>query len=162
MDWSSDGCSSDLKIELRPPVGADHGLRLGVDWRHAEGALYEDPYGANTGRATAHRNAGGASTTAGVFVEDDWTLGRLVLTGGGRVDRWTITNGFFHETDAAGAIATDPRFPDRDGIEATGRLGAPYHASPALALRDAGYTGFRLPTLNQLYRPFPDFPEIGR
>src|SRR3546814_4141970 len=52
---------------------------------------------------------------------------------------WTITNGFFHETDAAGAIATDHRFPDRDGIEATGRLGALYHASPALALRAAGY-----------------------
>src|SRR3546814_14205367 len=62
---------------------------------------------------------------------------------------WTITNGFFHETDAAGAIATDHRFPDRDGIEATGRLGALYHASPALALRAAGYTGFRLPTLTE-------------
>src|SRR3546814_2918709 len=73
---------------------------------------------------------------------------------------WTITNGFFHETDAAGAIATDHRFPDRDSIEATGRLGALYHASPALALRAAGYTGFRLPTLNELYRPFTVFPVV--
>src|SRR3546814_12399430 len=158
MDWSSDGCSSDLKIELRPPVGADHGLRLGVDWRHAEGALYEDPYGANTGRATAHRNAGGASTTAGVFVEDDWTLGRLVLTGGGRVDRWTITNGFFHETDAAGAIATAPRFPDRDGIDATARLAELYHPSPPLALRPPGYTGSRLPTPTPPKPPFTVSP----
>ncbi|MFC4847395.1 TonB-dependent receptor plug domain-containing protein [Hephaestia sp. GCM10023244] len=146
------------KIELRPPVGADHTLRIGVDWRHAEGELYEDPYSAATGLATAHRNAGGASTTAGLFVEDDWKLGRLVLTGGGRVDRWRITDGFFHETNAAGTVVTDQRFANRDGVAATGRLGALYHASPALALRAAGYTGFRLPTLNELYRPFTVFP----
>src|SRR3546814_18177698 len=64
------------------------------------------------------------------------------------------------ESDAAGASATDHRFPDRDGIEATGRLGALYHASPALALRAAGYTGFSLPTLNELYRPFNVFPVV--
>jgi iron complex outermembrane receptor protein len=146
------------KIELRPPVGPDHLLRLGVDARWAEGTLHEEPYSAATGEATAFRRAGGNSSTIGAFVEDDWTLGRLVLTGGGRVDRWTITNGFYHELAATGAIDSDRHFADRHGVRATARLGALFHAGGGLALRAAAYTGFRLPTLNELYRPYTVFP----
>ncbi|RDE06144.1 TonB-dependent receptor [Sphingomonas aracearum] len=146
------------KIELRPPVGGDHVLRLGVDYRGADGELFEDAYNATSGAVTARRNAGGAQSTVGAFVEDDWTIGRLVLTGGGRVDRWTITNGFFAERSGAGVLTTDTRYRDRDGTIATGRLGALFHAVPGVDLRAAAYTGFRLPTLNELYRPFVVFP----
>ncbi|HVI98790.1 MAG TPA: TonB-dependent receptor [Sphingomonas sp.] len=149
------------KIELRPPVGADHVLRIGADIRRAAGELYEDPYSAMTGLATAHRNAGGNATTIGAFVEDDWTLGRVVLTGGARLDRWTIRDGFYHEIDSAtGTVTADDRFADRDGVEATGRVGALFHASEGVALRAAGYTGFRMPTLNELYRPYMVFPVL--
>ncbi|AOH86544.1 TonB-dependent receptor [Sphingomonas panacis] len=144
------------KIELRPPVGGDHVLRLGGDVRLADGQLFEDAYGA-TGLVTARRNAGGDTSVAGLFVEDNWTLGRLVLTGGARVDHWTITDGFFRQRSAAGALTTDTAFPDRDGTEATGRAGALLKLG-AVDLRLAGYTGFRLPTLNELYRPFTVFP----
>ena len=145
------------KIELRPPVGPDHVLRIGVDARIGEGVLYEDAYAA-TGLVTTRRTAGGRTSTAGLFVEDDWTLGRLVLTAGLRGDRWTITDGFFREANAAGAPTTDTRFADRNGVEGTGRAGALFRASDAVRLRAAGYTGFRLPTLNELYRPFVVFP----
>ncbi|MDX5986322.1 MULTISPECIES: TonB-dependent receptor [Sphingomonas] len=145
------------KIELRPPVGPDHVLRIGADARLGDGQLYENAYAAS-GAVTTRRNAGGHTSTTGLFVEDDWTLGRLVLTAGVRGDRWTITRGFFRETTAAGATTTDTRYPDRDGFEGTGRAGALFHASDAVALRAAGYTGFRLPTLNELYRPFVVFP----
>lgn len=139
------------KIELRPPVGADHVLRIGADARYADGQLYEDAYSTVTGLATAHRTAGGTNGTIGAFVEDDWTLGSLVLTGGARADRWSISDGFFRE---ASATPADNRFPTRTGVAFTGRAGAVWHVAPALALRGAGYTGFRLPTLNELYRPF--------
>ncbi len=145
------------KFELRPPVGPDHVLRIGVDARIGEGVLYEDAYAAS-GAVTARRTAGGQTSTTGLFVEDDWTLGRLVLTAGLRGDRWTITEGFFREANAAGARTTDTRFGDRHGFEATGRAGALFHASNAVAVRAAGYTGFRVPTLNELYRPFVVFP----
>jgi len=145
------------KIELRPPVGPDHVLRIGADVRLGEGTLYEDAYAAS-GAVTTRRTAGGNTSTAGLFAEDDWTLGRLVLTAGVRGDRWTITDGFFRERTRTGAITTDQRFANRDGVEATGRAGALFHASDAIALRAAGYTGFRLPTLNELYRPFVVFP----
>ncbi|MEN2793188.1 TonB-dependent receptor [Sphingomonas oligophenolica] len=151
------------KIELRPPVGGGHVLRVGIDARYADGELFEDAYTA--GAISTRRNAGGDTSTIGAFVEDDWTLGKLVLTGGVRGDRWTITSGFFREvagpgsTNAVvGSVASDKHYGDRDGFEGTGRVGALFHASNAVALRAAGYTGFRLPTLNELYRPFVVFP----
>jgi iron complex outermembrane receptor protein len=145
------------KIEVRPPVGPDHVLRIGGDVRAADGQLFEDAYSA-AGLVTARRNAGGKSVTAGLFAEDDWTIGRLVLTGGVRADRWTITDGFFRERNAAGALTTNNRFAARDGTEVTGRGGALFHATHWADLRVAAYTGFRLPTLNELYRPFTVFP----
>lgn len=146
------------KIELRPPVGPDHLLRIGIDLRRADGELFEDAYSGLTGLVTARRNAGGATRTIGVFVENDWTLGNLVLTGGVRADRWSITDGFFTEASAAGVRTTNHRFSDRTGNEVTGRAGALYRPRKVVALRAAGYTGFRLPTLNELYRPFVVFP----
>jgi iron complex outermembrane receptor protein len=149
------------KIELRPPVGPDHMLRIGVDARYGDGQLYENAYAA-TGAITTRRTAGGKTSTTGTFVEDDWTLGKLVLTAGVRGDHWTISDGFFRETTAAGLPTTTTSYPDRDGFEGTGRAGALYHASDAIALRGAAYTGFRLPTLNELYRPFVVFPVTTR
>ncbi|WP_375398185.1 TonB-dependent receptor [uncultured Sphingomonas sp.] len=146
------------KIELRPPVGAGHVLRLGGDLRRASGELFEDAYAAS-GAVTARRNAGGRQAMVGAFVEDDWTLGRLVLTGDARIDRWTITGGFFRESNAAGAPTTTTGFTDRSGSEATGRAGALLRLGAA-DLRVAGYTGYRLPTLNELYRPFTVFPIV--
>ena len=145
------------KIEVRPPVGPDHVLRLGIDTRRADGTLYEDAYGA-TGAITARRTAGGETSTTGAFAEDDWTVGHLILTGGGRIDRWTIDDGFFRQTTPAGSPTTTSAYPDRDGTIGTGRIGALFHALPAIDLRAAAYTGFRVPTLNELYRPFVVFP----
>ncbi|MEO9132800.1 MAG: TonB-dependent receptor [Sphingomonas sp.] len=145
------------KIEVRPPVGGDHVLRVGMDARYADGELFEDAY-ASSGLVSTRRNAGGDSSTIGAFVEDDWTIGKLVLTGGVRGDRWTITNGFIREVAANGSVTKDQHFADRDGFEGTGRVGALFHASEAIAIRAAAYTGFRLPTLNELYRPFVVFP----
>ncbi len=146
------------KIELRPPVGGNHLLRIGVDARLAEGTLFEDAYSGATGLVTARRMAGGRITTAGVYAEDDWTLGRLALTGGIRLDRWSIADGFFVERAASGATAIDRRFAGRQGTELTGRAGLLWRASPRISIRAAGYTGFRVPTLNELYRPFVVFP----
>ena len=145
------------KIELRPPVGGGHVLRVGGDVRLADGELYEDAYSV-TGLVTARRNAGGRETVAGLFVEDDWTVGRLVLTGGARVDRWTIANGFYRERDGTGVPTVTDAFADRSGTEATARGGLLFHAARWADLRAAAYAGFRLPTLNELYRPFVVFP----
>ena len=61
------------KIELRPPVSADHVLRIGVDTRFATGDMFEDAYNAGlaTNPLTARRHAGGDQITSGIFAEDD-------------------------------------------------------------------------------------------
>lgn len=148
------------KLELRPPVGESHVLRLGADWRHATGDMQEEAYNAMTGAVTARRRAGGSNDDIGLFIEDDWTIGNLVLTGGVRADRWSIRDGYFREADDAGTVRIDNRFPNRSGWDTSLRGGAVWKAGGGLSLRGAAYTGTRLPTLNELYRPFAVFPVI--
>jgi len=145
------------KIELRPPVGDAHVLRLGADLRMGNAELQEENYAA--GAVTRRRRAGGRNTDLGLFLEDDWSLGRLVLTAGVRADRWTIRDGFLRETNPAGTtVLTNNLFPDRDGWDASFRGGAVFDAGGGLSLRAAGYSGIRMPTVNELYRPFVVFP----
>lgn len=146
------------KLELRPPLGDSHVLRLGVDWRIADGHLEEDAYSAVTER----RQAGGRNSDIGLYLEDDWTLGALVLTAGFRADRWTVREGFFTVSNAAGLVTTNNRFANRDGWATSLRGGAVWNAGSGVSLRAAGYSGLRLPTLNELYRPFVVFPVTTR
>ena len=142
------------KLELRPPTGDDNLLRLGLDARHTEGRTNER-FRFMAGQFTRLRRAGGDTLTAGAFIEDDLTLGRVVLTAGARVDHWRIANGTLVESDLQTGVPTQRlAFADRDGWEPSFRAGALIAATDAISLRAAGYTGFRLPTLNELYRPF--------
>jgi outer membrane receptor protein involved in Fe transport len=143
------------KIELRPPLGTAHDLQIGIDARRGEGATHERFRFVN-GRYTRLRVAGGATSTLGGYVEDSWRLNTvLTLTGGVRADRWSIAAGRLIEQDAdTGAATLAILTPARDGWRATARGGAVVTLVPALALRGAAYTGFRLPTPNELYRPF--------
>jgi outer membrane receptor protein involved in Fe transport len=78
----------------------------------------------------------------------------LTLSFGGRLDRWRITDGFRREVNIGGGIRSDDRFADRQGTEWTGRAGFGWEAAGGLTLRGSAYRGWRLPTLNELYRPF--------
>ena len=62
------------------------------------------------------------------------------------------------ERNAAGGPTTTSDFADRRGTEATARGGVLVHAARWVDVRAAAYAGFRLPTLNELYRPFVVFP----
>ncbi len=140
------------RVEIRP-LTAPAELRLGADWRGVEGRAQE-LFQFVAGVPTRIRSAGGRSDTLGVFAELSWTGGPLTLSGGARLDRWSIAEGRLEERALTGATLTDTRFPDRSGWEATGRVGAAWRASEHLSLRAAAYAGWRLPTLNELYRPF--------
>ncbi|MCB2088319.1 MAG: TonB-dependent receptor [Sphingomonadaceae bacterium] len=148
------------KLELRPPVSESHVLRLGVDYRRASGELQEEAYSAFSGNLTEARRAGGRTSDLGLFVEDDFTLGALVLTGGLRADYTRIENGFYTARDASRAIVSQTISPDRSDWTVSWRAGATWQAGDALRLRAATYRGLRLPTLNELYRPFVVFPVV--
>ena len=141
------------RLELRPPLG-EVSLRLGADGRDTKGETRER-FAFQNGAGTRGRVAGGATRTIGAFAEASWGTGPLVLTGGARVDRWWIDRGQLRETMlATGALLTDQLFPERSGWEPTARGGAAWRAAPGVTLRAAAYLGWRLPTLNELYRPF--------
>ena len=150
------------KLELRPPVGGALVLRLGSDWRVADGTMFEDAYSGVTGRVTARRRAGGRTSDLGIYTETDWRLGALTLTGGLRADRWSIVGGYFTEATAVGTVTINNRFADRSGWQTSLRGGAVLKLRGGLDLRGSAYTGLRLPTLNELYRPFTVFPVTTR
>jgi outer membrane receptor protein involved in Fe transport len=148
------------KFELRPPVGNDHTLRFGVDYRRSDGELQEESYSAFTGLLRERRRAGGVNSNLGLFVEDDWRIGAIVLTGGLRADRTSITDGFYRAVDPQGALISETVANDRSDWRVSWRAGVALDATEQLKIRAAAYTGLRLPTLNELYRPFVVFPVV--
>ncbi|WP_375290223.1 TonB-dependent receptor plug domain-containing protein [Qipengyuania sp.] len=148
------------KIEVRPPIGDHHTLRIGADYRRSSGQLSELALSAFSGAVTARRAAGGRNSDLGVFVEDDWRSGDLTLTAGLRADRVSISDGFFRELSSNGAVNSDVRYADRTEWIASYRIGGRVRLADTLGVRAAGYTGLRLPTLNELYRPFTVFPVV--
>lgn len=143
------------RFELRPaPAGDAAELRLGGDFRQTEGRTQERFFFVD-GAPTRQREAGGRTRTAGLFA--DATLRAapaLTLTGSGRIDHWWIENGQFRQSNIGVPLATTETYPDREGWRFTGRAGLAWRPTNPLTIRAAGYTGWRLPTLNELYRPF--------
>lgn len=148
------------KFELRPPIAEGHDIRIGADYRRADGELQEEAISAFTGAITERRRAGGATGNLGIFVEDDWQIGPLIINGGLRADRSSITGGFYRAVSAQGALVSEVIAPDRSDWSLSWRAGAQVYATRRLDLRAAAYTGLRLPTLNELYRPFVVFPVV--
>lgn len=147
------------RVELRPPVSDDIELRIGGDWRRTVGVTNENFFFADNDTPRRSRRAGGNSSTYGGFIEASAQLSpALLVTGGGRIDFWSIDNGFRREIELVspfpGAVRSDDHFADRHGTEYTGRGGFAFDATDELTLRGAAYLGWRLPTLNELFRPF--------
>ncbi len=136
-------------------AAGEHHIVLGGDTRWVEGQTNER-FLWNGMAFQRLRQAGGDQLFAGIFGEDTWSVSSTAtIVGGLRLDHWELFDGFRKETErATGAVITDSQFADRDGNEINGRIGTRLKATDALAVRGAFYTGFRVPTLNELYRPF--------
>jgi vitamin B12 transporter len=143
-----------LRFEIRPPVGDKAELRLGGEWRRTIGETKE-LFTFVAGAPTRLRTAGGQTDNYGGFAELSLAPAEdLTLSAGGRLDRWTIADGFRREVNIGGSVRSDDRFANRGGTEWTGRAGFGWQAVDGLTLRGSAYRGWRLPTLNELYRPF--------
>ena len=143
------------KIETRPPIGRLGEARLGVDLRDEAGHDNEQSR-FMVSQFTQRLRAGGHERIYGGYAEwDDEVVRSLTVTAGARIDHWSIDDGELVESNAqTGAITTGVYPANRDKWEPTARGGLAWQADPKLKLRAAAYFGYRLPSLNELYRPF--------
>lgn len=146
-------------FEVRPPVGSGLELRVGGNVRFSSGHSRE-LFSYLEGNPTRRRRAGGETMTAGMFGELTGQLGSLSLSGGGRIDHWKVADGLLQESViATGEELRNEAYADRSGWLPTARLGALYDLGRGLGLRSAAYLGWRMPTLNELFRPFRAGPD---
>jgi vitamin B12 transporter len=147
------------RLELAPPLGDAITLRLGADTRQLKGVTQELFTYVNAA-PTRQREAGGETSNSGLFADASVEAGIVTASLAARIDWWSIRDGRLLETTiATGAPFTTLRFADRSGQEFTGRAGLAVKAADWITLRSAAYRGWRLPTLNELYRPFRVGPD---
>jgi outer membrane receptor protein involved in Fe transport len=140
--------------EVRPPMPKGIELRLGADARRTTGETREL---ANfvAGAPTRRRFAGGETTTAGAFGEASVDLHAALVSGGARIDRWEVSGGhLFERLIATGAVLRDEHDAKRRGWLPTARGGVLAPIGGSVSMRAAAYLGWRMPTLNELFRPF--------
>ena len=123
-----------LRAVYRPHP--DHVLTLGADTLLNEGRF--DP-----AHSTADGSARASAVTTrsnlhdtGIFLQEEWTLGKLVVVPSGRLDHNTATD-----------WTSSPK------------VGVILDATETLRLRSSAGLAFRAPTLSELYAP--DVPEYG-
>jgi outer membrane receptor protein involved in Fe transport len=143
------------RIEIVPPLGEAVTLALGADVRSIDGETQE-LFTYVAGSPTRRRVAGGRTQTLGGFMTLGARLGPFRIEGDARIDGWWIKDGRLIERTigATGPALADTLFADRSGTQTTGRIGLAWLPVGAVTLRTAAYRAWRLPTPNELYRPF--------
>lgn len=138
----------------RRPWGAAT-VELGGDARWAKGATHER-FLFQAGQFRRLREAGGEQGAVGLFVEVTAPLAAATrITGGARLDYLADFDGFRREFNSdTGIRLRDDPLDGRDRLALNGRFGLSHDFSSALHARAAVYSGFRQPTINELYRPF--------
>lgn len=154
LQYDVPGKSAGWSAEVRPPLGERLQLRLGADGRWMRGKSRElASYSA--GQPQRDRSSGGQSRYTGLFGEVSVEARPLLLTASARIDRWAITQGKLVERSVAtGATLTNSTYASRDGWRPTGRVAGAMTLAPGVTVRSAAYLGWRLPTINELFRPF--------
>lgn len=128
---------------------------LGADARWVEGETGER-YFVQNGAFSRERHAGGTQKFAGLFASHDQALSsQLRGSISARADHWSLSNGYRHETNlVTNARTLDDTYANRSGSEFSPRAGLVWQANDAWRIQAAAYRAFRVPTLNELYRPF--------
>jgi outer membrane receptor protein involved in Fe transport len=135
--------------------GTSSTTTLGSDLRWVEGETHED-FLFSGGQFTRRRIAGGDQLFAGAFASHERSLGTDWRgTAMLRMDYWENTDGHRRETDlGTGAVVRDDSYTARRGTEPSPQLGLVWSPIADLKVRTAAYRAFRVPTLNEYYRPF--------
>jgi outer membrane receptor protein involved in Fe transport len=137
-------------------------VSVGGDFHWVEGDSQEDGMDAVTGTTVIlHRVSGGDQKSAGGYVQDIFTpLNNLTLTFAARVDHFenydahNLENTVSGGTIGAPTVNNNPALPGRTDTVGTPRAAATYRVSDRMNIWGDVNSGFRAPTLNELYRQF--------
>lgn len=146
-------------VQWGKAIAGRHYVTAGGDWRWVDGESQENGLDATRGQTvTLKRAAGGTQRSVGAFVQDVLTpLPKLVVTLSVRVDQWrnynahNLESSFPSGTPTANNRAT---LPERSDTVASPRAAALYHVNDRVSVWGDVTSGFRAPTLNELYRAF--------
>ncbi len=132
-----------------------HQLAAGLDFQWIEGETNEN-FIFVSGEFTRRREAGGQQQLGGAYLQDLFPLGsKWRLQASGRLNLWRSYGGTRLETQIqTDEIRLEESYPRRTEWRFNYTLGTRYIANDRLSLRASFYTGFRAPTLNELYKPF--------
>jgi iron complex outermembrane recepter protein len=147
--------------------GSKHVFNAGFDWRYVDGDSDENNYVAAVPTSIAGvtqaatlssiRVSGGTQQLYGAFAQDIFTpIEKLVLTFSARVDTWHNYDGHINETLVNGQPGPNnrPTIDARDDSVVSPHVGALYHLTDQVSVWSALNSGFRAPTLTELYRQF--------
>ena len=153
-------------VQWAKALGTKQYFSAGTDLRWVDGDSQEDAYNAVPGAVVPpvqnavlalKRVSGGTQRSMGVFVQDILTpMSKLTVTLGGRVDRWRNYDAHNLENSVpSGAPTANNRLlADREDTVFSPRAAAMYHVTDRVNVWGGISSGFRAPTLNELYRQF--------
>ncbi len=125
-------------------------LGSGVDMKWVSGETNED---VGTFR---RRQAGGEQALVGIFSSGSYQLDQKTrIDGSARFDWWQLNDSRRNETSLKnGASLRNDTIDDRDGVEPSGSIEMTHEIQEDWVGSLSAGTAFRLPTLNELHRPF--------
>ena len=157
-------------VQWLKAIGTKQAITAGGDWRWVDGDSREDAYSAIPGapvgpdgvtlpaQLTVQRVSGGSQQSQGIFLQDTITpVDKLVLTLNARLDHWHNYDGHNLETTVSTGQPTGnnkPTLPERSDTVVSPRVAALYHLTERVTAWGAFNSGFRAPTLTELYRQF--------
>ena len=144
-------------------------LSAGADWRWIDGDSQEGAYVAAVPQViippvtiastlSVNRISGGTQQLSGAFVQDIFTpTDKLIVTLSARLDHWRNYDGHNLESSAITGLPTvnnRPNIPERSDTVVSPRGAVMYHVTDRVSVWGAANSGFRAPTLTELYRQF--------
>ena len=134
--------------------GGRHQLLSGVELRRIHGLSSENLFPPPSTQGLIRRDTGGNQGFLGVFAQDAYQLSSaLEFVAALRFDAWRNFKAS-QTTEDTQHVTTKTSFADRSDNQLSPKIAARYRVLDGFTLRAAGYTAFRAPTLNELYRPF--------
>lgn len=129
-------------------------LELGVDGRWMQGEVNENFSNIGTGFRRV-RFAGGKQSVIGAFADYQGTFGDTTVDVMARLDRYKSFDGFRTENNLAdGVLLRDEPILDQSDWVPTTRITLDHNVTDAIDFVSSVYRTWRMPTINEYYRPF--------